>query len=164
MKGIHRFVNTTQSFSHPASPSSLHPPVNLSHFLFSSIILSVQFWVKKCIGVDSARSKVRGREWRREQICRTAWRPVWGHACHFSFHPSPPLAGARAHKSAYCTWASVELCWVGVGERHRPLHLFSSQAICSVSPGLPVGRHVIHACTQLVGHLRRSTVGSKGKW
>ncbi len=88
-----------------------------------------------------------GRERRREQICRTAWRAAWGHACHFSFHPSRLLAGAYVHKSAYCTWASAELHWVGGGRvvvHHRPQHLFSSQAICSASPGLPVGLRRTH--------------------
>lgn len=84
-------------------------------------LLPVLFGVKKHqlrIEVTTRKEKVcqRERGWRlREQISGTAWRPAWSLACHFSFHPSHLLAGAQAHKSAYCTWASAELRQGGGG-------------------------------------------------
>lgn len=131
------------------------PPSYLCFFSCSSIFRSQSSLGQKedCEFVEwDERGTEREREWQREQICRTAWRPAWGHACHFSFHPSHLLAVAYVHTSAYCTWASAELRWVGgwVGGgrgNHRPQHLFSSQAICSVNPGLPVGLQRTHTHT-----------------
>lgn len=66
----------------------------------------------ECVG-EGEKSETRRMEG--EQICRTAWRPAWGHACHGSFHPSHLLAAAYVRKSTYCTWASAELRRVGGG-------------------------------------------------
>jgi len=88
--------------------------VSLFHISFSPFLVKKDRLRVTETARDKKKKKWEG-EWRREQICRTAWRPAWGHACHFSFHPSRLLAGAYAHKSAYCTWASAELRWVGGG-------------------------------------------------
>lgn len=134
MKGIHCSVPAlplSTQFFHTGPPSLLFAPslvfVPLFFLLSSTFFLSVQFGVKQNLVCRQERARgrdknwiVRGRERQREQICRTAWRPAWGHACHFSFHPSRLLAGAYAHKSAYCTWASAELRWAGGGGWEAP--------------------------------------------
>lgn len=103
-------VNTI--LSHWASfPPPLRPPfLSIPLFHFSS---SIQFGAKEDEKRESEREiKSESRERQREQIC-AACGPAWGRACHFSFHPTRRLAGACVHKSAYCTWASAELHWVG---------------------------------------------------
>lgn len=103
MKGIHRSVLalplSTQFFhtgppSLPLVPSLLSVPL---FSLFNIFFFWIHFGAKEdwvCENRERERKWIeRGRVWRREQICRTAWRPAWGHACHFSFHPSYLLAG-----------------------------------------------------------------------
>lgn len=79
-----------------------------------------------------------------EQIHGTAWRPAWGHACHFSFHPFSLLAPAYARLLYLGMCGALLGCWGEEGGHCRPLHLFSSQAICSVSFG--------PACWTVEGH------------
>lgn len=122
-------VNTILSHWASFPPLCALPCICPSFFSpFFHIFFISSVWGEAELSVSTRESKrgrdknwiVRGRERQREQICRTAWRPAWGHACHFSFHPSRLLAGAYAHKSAYCTWASAELRWAGGGGWEAP--------------------------------------------
>lgn len=156
MKGIHHSVPAlplSTQFSHTGPPSLPLVPSRVSVPRFSPF--HVSFSIQSGAKEDAVRGRDRGRDKKRVEGSRSAGQlgdQRGGRACHFSFHPSRRLAGVYVHESAYCTWASAELHWVGagrVGEHHRPQHLFSSQAICSASPGLPVGLRRTHTCTHI---------------
>lgn len=79
----------------------------------------------------------REREW---AICRTAWRPAWGPCLSLLLPPIPsPGSGLCAQEHLLYLGICGAPLGGGEGVHHRTQHLFSSQAICSVSLVLPVG-------------------------
>lgn len=160
MKGIHRSVLAlplSTQFFHTGPPSLPLVPCLLSVpllSLFNIFFFLNPLWSKggtEC--VKREREKV-NRE--RTSVAEGAdlqdsLETSVGPSLSLLLPPVPSTGRAHAHESAYCTWASAELCWVGrgrVGEHRRPQHLFSSQTICSVRPSSPVGLQRTHTHTQ----------------
>lgn len=149
MKGIHcLFLAPPQStqFSHTGHPTLLFTPC----ILFSPLAFSPCSLISPVLGRRRT-ERAQGRERGAQQIRGTAWRAAWGPRLSLLLPPVPSTGRGLCtqERLLYLGICGARLGgwrvgWGGGGGRRRPRHLFSSQAICSVSPGLPGGPQRTH--------------------
>lgn len=184
MKGIHCSVPAlplSTQFFHTGPPSLLFAPslvfVPLFFLLSSTFFLSVQFGVKQNLVCRQERAREGGIKielWEGESgkgsrsagqlgdqrgamlVTSPSTHPVYWQGL---MHTRAPTVPGHLRSSAGRVGEG--------GKHHRPQHLFSSQAICSVSPSLNVGLWRTHRHTytnKALPYPLRGLVRAEARW
>lgn len=91
------------SFPPPRAPATFLPRSSLGQRSAERVEKGEKMMIKKKVVSGESRGG--------EQIHGTAWRPAWGHACHFSFHPFSLLAPAYTHLLYLGICGALLGCW-----------------------------------------------------